>query len=273
MKALNLANKWVLVTGASSGLGYEMACQLANIHRSNLIIAARRADKLQQLKTKLETEAGIKVIAITADLSVMDDVDRLINTCLEQTDLYGAILNAGVTYFGKHSELSWEKFQALVQTNIMGVVRMTNLLTRHFETTGKEGGIMLVSSMAGLVPVPYQSAYSGTKSFLISFATALSHELTNPRLSLTVFAPGGIVTEMTATEEFSTLQKWLMPVDETAREALKSFITRRRIYVPGFLNRLSVKLLKFLPNKPIIARVGETYRKALAATEAKHQHK
>lgn len=270
MKSLNLAGKWVLVTGASSGLGQEMARQLAVVHQCNLIITARRADKLDQLKTQLEAEAGVQVKTVTADVSDIQAVDKLINTCITETDLYGAILNAGVTYFGYHKDLSWEQFQSLVQTNVLGVVRMTNLLTEHFESSKKEGGLMLVSSMAGIVPVPYQSAYSGTKSFIIGFATALSHELTNPNYSITVYAPGGIVSEMTAGEKFSTLQKFLMPVNQAAKEAIGAFIHRKRIYVPGFLNRLSISLLKFLPNKPIIAQVGATYRKALKAAEEKH---
>src|SRR5690606_10518980 len=106
----DFTNKWILITGASSGLGYEMAYQLAHFHKANLIIAARRADKLNQLKENLEQQAGVKVKVIVADLSSPGDIDRLIDESLNGQDLHGVILNAGITYFGKHVDLSREVF-------------------------------------------------------------------------------------------------------------------------------------------------------------------
>lgn len=263
MRALNFNKKWILVTGASSGLGYEMASQLAHRHQANLIIAARRADKLNQLKADLESSANVAVRVIVADLSVPEDVERLIAESLNGQQLYGAILNAGVTHFGAHAELSQNNFEKLVQTNVISVVRITGELVKHFEQSGAEGGIMIVSSMAGIFPVPYQAAYSGTKAFLISFANALAHEIKSRALSLTVFAPGGIVTEMTATEEFNDLQSWLMPVSQAAKEGIHALKYRKFNYVPGALNRVGNVFMKFLPKKLIIGILAKTYQRSL----------
>src|SRR6476646_6971286 len=147
MKQLRLKNRWVLVTGASSGLGQEMARQLAYEHQANLIVTARRADKLEQLKTELEAGAGIQVKVIVADLSVIADADRLVAESIAGGNLYGAILNAGITYFGRHTQLPWATFESLLQTNVIGVVRTANALVKYFEQPGTEGGLMLVSSM------------------------------------------------------------------------------------------------------------------------------
>ena len=103
MKHLSLKNKWVLITGASSGLGYEMACQLAINFGANLILFARRRERLESLKIKLEKEARVQVKVICGDLSNITDVDQLIDTVLQEVDLYAAILNAGITYFVRNA--------------------------------------------------------------------------------------------------------------------------------------------------------------------------
>lgn len=268
MKRLQLKNQWVLVTGASSGLGEEMARQLAIQHKANLLIVARRRERLEQLKAELEQSAGVQVKAIAADLSVLADVDRVIAESLEGGQLYGAVLNAGLTYFGRHADLPWDRFESILQTNVVGVTRITTALVKHFETTGKEGGLMIVASMAALYPVPYQAAYSATKAFLLSFTNALSHEIQNPKFSVTAYAPAGIATEMTGGEAFHGLKSWLMPVKQAAAEGLHAFVTRKYSHIPGRLNRLGSMLMHLLPKKFLAAQMGKIYYKSLLQSEA-----
>lgn len=263
MGKLQFKNRWVLVTGASSGLGEEIARQLAFQHGANLILLARRKDKLERLQAELEKDAKVRVRIIIADLSKLEDVDKSLDEILADGQLYGAVLNAGVTYFGKHAELSWDQFETMLKTNVVSVVRFTNRLVAHFESTGNEGGILIVSSMAAIFPVPYQAAYSGTKSFIRSFANALSHELKNPRFSLSVYAPGGIVTEMTAGDNFQDLQGWLMPVKQAAKEGIDAFRNRKQTHVPGMLNRVGSFFMKLLPSKLITGTMSKVYEKAL----------
>jgi short-subunit dehydrogenase len=267
MKTLQLKDKWILVTGASSGLGQEMARQLAHNFHANLIIVARRADKLEQLKSELEKAAGISVKIIVADLSDIKETDRVISESIADGNLYGAILNAGVTYFGRHTELPWENFESILQTNVVGVVRMTNSLVKYFDKPGMEGGLMLVSSMAGFFPVPYQAAYSATKAFITAFGNALHNELQNPNFSITVFAPGGIATEMTDNSKFNDLKGWLMPVSQAAKEGIYGFVHRKYNYVPGALNRLGNVMMNFLPKKFITGRMSKIYLRSLTQSE------
>lgn len=271
MKALNFTNKWVLITGASSGLGYEMAYHLAHHYKANLIIAARRADKLNQLKIELEQQAGVEVKVVVADLSSSNDIDRLIEQSIEGQELYCAILNAGITYFGEHADLSQDEFDTILQTNVKSVVRITTELVKHFEETEKEGGIMIVSSMAALFPTPYQAVYSGTKSFVMSFVNALTFEIKNPRLSLTVYAPGGIETEMTKDEKFNDLQKWLMPVNQAAKEGIYALKSRKFNYIPGALNKTGNRFMKLLPRRFIMKQLAKTYLKSLLKLKANNK--
>lgn len=266
MKKLQPAGKWILVTGASSGLGQEMARQLAKVHRANLIVVARRKDKLDALKQELEGVHQVQVKVLVADLSVHDDVVRMIDTVLTD-ELYGAILNAGVTYFGRHLQLPWEQADNIIKTNVNAVTYMTGRLTAYFEQNKREGAVMLVASMAAFLPVPYQAVYSATKAFALAFANALRAELTNPNLSLTVYAPGGIATEMTEGVKFNDLKSWLMPVGQAATEGLNAFFKRKSTHIPGFLNRAGNTVMSFLPARFITKNMGKVYYKALLKAE------
>lgn len=263
MAQLQFKNKWVLVTGASSGLGYETAMQLAVIYQANLILVARRSDKLEILKQEIKAKSQAQVKTVTADLSQMEEIDRVLQTTLAEVDLYGAILNAGITYFGQHLDLEWLAFEKMLHTNVTGMVRMTQQLAAYFEHKQKEGGLMIVSSMAAVLPTPYQAAYSGTKGFMLNFITALSHELQNKKFSMTIYLPGGMITEMTDNEKFSPLKRWMMPVGEAARQGLTAFRKRKVTYVPGATNRLVGYLSRIISKKMIVRAMAKTYARAL----------
>ena len=94
-----------------------MAKILAVTYGANLLISARREDRLLELKSELEKSAGVKIDVCVADLSKLDDVDRLIETASKGRALYGAVLNAGITHFGPYAELSWESFRTMLDTN------------------------------------------------------------------------------------------------------------------------------------------------------------
>jgi hypothetical protein len=122
---------------------------------------------------------------------------------------------------------------------------------------------MLVSSMAGLAPTPYQSAYSATKAYLINYGCSLHHEMAPRGVSVTTFAPGGIITDMTAGERFNSLRGWLMPVDVCARAAIKALTRREYLSVPGFVYRVGSVLTRLLPQRFFAAKVAAQYRKSL----------
>jgi short-subunit dehydrogenase len=266
---MDFHGRWVLVTGASSGLGREIARCLARDHGANLVLAARRAARLDELKSDLERTARVAVHTIVADLSNADDVDRVFHEATAGRHIYGIVLNAGVTHFGSFHELSWADFQAMLATNVTSAVRLTTLFLPYLESRNEGGGILLVAGMSGLTPMPYQTAYGGTKAFLVNFGRGLHYELRGKNVSITTFAPGGIATEMTAGERFTPLRGWLMPVEPCARDAVCAFVERREIRLPGVINRLGSVLMRILPQSFVTARMAAAYRSALVKT-ARH---
>jgi len=260
MNPMELRGRWVLVTGASSGLGREMARVLAVKHGANLLIVARREDRLGELKGKLEADAGVTVETCVADLSKLDDVDRVI-IAAKGRDLYGAILNAGVTHFGNYGELSWDSFRSMLDTNVIATVRLATALLPDLEAQG--GGLMIVSSMAGIFPVPYQTHYSATKAFLVHFGVGLWHELQGRNVSVTSYAPSGVVSEMTAGDNFTPLRRWLMPVAQAANEGVEAFRTRKYLHISGFANRVGSAFARLLPPRLTTSLVAAQYRNAL----------
>jgi uncharacterized protein len=274
LKPMEFRDRWVLVTGASSGLGRDMARLLACEHGARLMLVARRGNKLRELARELEASAGTDVRIIEADLSRDADVERVFQEATHLGEVYGVILNAGVTHFGHHADLGHQAFQGMLATNVTSVVRLTSLFAPYLLERGQGGGIMMVGSLAGLTPIPFQSAYSGTKAFLAQFSRALAEELSGKNVSVTLFAPGGIATELTETSGLGLTfgnSAAVMPSEECARAALEGFRRRRRMAIPGLMNKLSVFLTKVVPEWLSTRVVGGAYRRALANLEASRQ--
>jgi short-subunit dehydrogenase len=264
MKRLLFRDRWVLVTGASSGLGRAMASLLAREHGAHIIPVARRADRLDALKQELESAAHVQVAPIEADLARMEDVDRVVREATKGRALAGAILNAGVTHFGPYEELAWKDFETMLDTNVRGTVRMATQLLPKLENAQEPGGLMIVSSASGgLFPVPYQTAYSATKAFLRTYGECLCYELEGRPVSVTTYAPGGIATEQTAGERFRPLRGWLMDVDRAAQEGVEAFRRRRRVHVPGVVYGLGGSAVGVLPRRLVVGGIAAVYRGAL----------
>ena len=263
---LSFAGRWVLVTGASSGLGEEMARQLAAVHKANLILVARRAARLSEMKSRLEQDHGVQCRVVQADLANPADVERVYEESVRQGDVYGVILNAGVTHFGHHRDLAWPDFEKLLATNVTSVVRLVSLFVPYLIGKNQGGGILLVSSLAGLLPVPYQAAYAGTKGFVTQFGQSLREELRGHDVSLTVFCPGGIATPMMETSGLNAgfdSAVFLQDVQSCAATALRSFARREYLSVPRAGNQALLFLTRLLPRR-LVARIsGSMYRSAL----------
>ena len=264
MNAMTLNERWVLVTGASSGLGKAIAEQLARDHRANLVLVARRLDRLQELQNSLQSQYGVKVCVVQADLQKPEDVDRVYRDAIAAGDIYALVLNAGITYFGRYEAMPWETFESMLATNVTSVIRLVHLFLPYLKQKNQGGGLMLVSSMAGFLAVPYQTAYAGTKAFITNFGMSLYQELRGQNISVTVFSPGGIATEMTTNSGLAAQFEntpFLQSAEECANDALTAMVQRQHVHVPGFLNKAQLLLSRAVPRKLLIA--ANAYRKAL----------
>ncbi|MCH2109317.1 MAG: SDR family NAD(P)-dependent oxidoreductase [Polyangiaceae bacterium] len=262
MKNLSLQNEWALVTGASSGLGAEMARQLAKTHKANLLLVARRQERLELLADELRQEMGVEVRTLALDLSDPESLPLLVNESAELS-LKAVLLNAGVTYFGAYDQLDTEEFAQMIRLNIESTTLLMNHYALEFSQSKNQGAILVVASLAGLTPIAYQAAYSGSKAYLINYGCALAEELRPQQVSLSVFAPGGIATEMTAGAKFNELRGWLVPVGPCARRALDGMLQRRLLIVPGLFYRISTWFTRLLPLRIVTSQIARQYRSSL----------
>lgn len=266
MQNLSLQGKYTLITGASSGLGLEMARYVARDHKGHLVLVARRLDRLEALAVELRAH-GVEVACIQADMTRREDVLRTFEEATKGRAIHAAILNAGVTYLGRVIDHDFEDFERMLATNVTSVVLLAQRFAQHIIASSPGGGIMIVSSVAGTTPTTYQSAYSGTKAFLNNFGLAFAQELAEEPVSLTMFVPGGIATEMG--EKSGTDRKFkkgdvgMMDADECARRAVDGLVARRRFVVPGALNQLNDLLLRFTPRAMAAAVTAKVFRDAL----------
>ena len=263
---VDFRGQWVLVTGASSGLGREMAKQLVQEHGANVIAVARRRDRLEALRDELTTGASL-VHPLVADLATPADVTRLVAEATQLGDVRGVILNAGVTYYGHALEQDLEAFDKLLATNVTALVHLCQHFARYFQAKKSNGGVLLVSSMAGFAPLPYQAAYAATKAFVTSYGRSLAYELKGKGVDVSVFAPGGIATEMLElsglNRKFKAGDVGIMSAEECARLALDGFKKRRMLTVPGASNKLMAAGMKLAPNGVLLPAISKIYEGAL----------
>jgi hypothetical protein len=228
-------------------------------------LVARRKDKLEALAKELET-FGAKPRVIAADMTKPADVERTIAEATA-TPLHAAILNAGVTYFGKTVDHAVEDVSSLVATNVTSVIHLTQRLMPYLIERKEQGALMLVSSMASLQPMPFQAVYGGSKAFITSYGLALAEELREHDVSLTTFCPGGIATEMMDGAGLSTKypkgHPMVMDVEDCAARAIWAMRVRKVMHVPGVLNALGALGAKIAPRQLVARLVANDYRGAL----------
>lgn len=272
MSGFDLRRKKIVITGASAGLGKELATQLARDYQCDLVLVARRRDKLEALATQLKNDYSISVDVLVCDLGRVEDVMQLKDYILTNaSSLQGVILNAGLTYYGRNKDLSVNQLQSILDVNVKSVVTLSNAIVQHYEHSLGEMHLLIVSSMAALFPAPYQAVYSGTKAFLLGYATAFQAEIKNPQISISVFAPGGMKTEMTEKGEFGDLGKWLMPISQAAKEAISGFRKEKLVQIPGWLNKVTTPFLKLMPRSFMTKQMAKVYEKSLVHFEQKNK--
>ncbi|MBK9072087.1 MAG: SDR family NAD(P)-dependent oxidoreductase [Myxococcales bacterium] len=262
MKQLALQQQWVLVTGASAGLGRAVASELARHHRANLLLVARRGDLLQQCAAELTTQFQVGVEVLVADLANEADVAQVAARA-KQRGVTAAVLNAGMTKMGGHEVLPFADFKHMLALNVTGTVQLASELVPHFRAQGGDGALLLVSSIAGLIPLPYQAAYAATKAFLISFGASLGEELAGSNVSVTVFAPGGIDTDLVKGAGMSVGGPWLASAKQSAADLVDALVKRRGLVVPGLVQRLGVWSTRLLPQQTVVAGAGYVFRRLL----------
>ena len=227
-----------LITGASSGIGAEMARQLAP-HASVLVLVARRADRLEALKTEIE-RSGMEVQCHAADLADGAQVERLL-TALEEngTKVDFLINNAGLGDHGRFEDSDWQRVQAMLDVNIAALTRLTHALLPGILRSGR-GAILNVSSITAYLPMPQMAVYAATKAYVNSFTEALRAELRGTGVVVSALCPGPVDTEFGGTakrggeEDSMPAPEFLkQPVERIVRDGLRGMECGRARTIPG----------------------------------------
>lgn len=187
-------NNVALITGASSGIGKEFS----RIHAAtggDLVIVARSADKLNELKVELEEKNNCQVKVIVKDLTKMEAAKEIYDEVKKEgIDINYLINNAGFGGHGKFHERDWASDLAMIQLNIVALTALTRFFLPDF-VKKNSGKILNVSSTASLMPGPLQAVYFATKAYVTSFSNAIAEELHNTKVSVTTLLPGATATE------------------------------------------------------------------------------
>lgn len=238
--------KTILITGASSGIGYALAKIYAeNSH--NLVLIARREEKLRDLKEELEKKYLISVIIEVMDLSKKENLEIL---SLKYKNIDVLINNAGLGQYGKFDSYNLETDISMINLNILTPI----ILTKFFAKSMKSGSkIINIASTAGFQPVPLMATYSATKSFIVDFTLAIQREYSNINISL--FCPGETQTEfqqVAKRPKSSALRGYIPTAEEVARYFYNSEQSNKPFVIYGTYNKLLIFISRFF-NKRILA--------------------
>jgi len=251
-----------LVTGASSGIGVELA-RLHAKSGGDLVLVARRKDLMENLKQELESNHGIKVLCLAIDLST-SSAPQEVYDFLIANDVHVEYLfnNAGFGGYGKFIDRELEEDRRMIQLNVEALVVLTRLLVPAMVKRGS-GYVLNTASTAGFIPGPLQAVYFATKAFVVSFSKALSHELKGSGVSVTVLCPGPVKTEFerVAGMEGSDLFKNSATALFTAQKGYAAMLKRKRVIISDYQLAFALRfLLPFVPDKLILMSVERMQR-------------
>lgn len=229
-----------LVTGASAGIGQELARQLA-ARGAGLVLVARREQQLRELADRLTRQYAVDVEVLAADLTVPEDlamVERRVEDVDQPIDLL--VNNAGFGAYGRFAELDVDRQETMVALNVTAVLRLTHAAVRAMSSRGR-GGVINVASTAAFQPGPFGATYGATKGFVQSFTEALHEELRGTGVHVMSLAPGFTDTEFqqAADVDASTMPAAArMTPAQVVEGALKAYDRGRVTHVPGVLNKV-----------------------------------
>jgi short-subunit dehydrogenase len=251
---------FALITGASSGIGYELAKLFAN-DGFNLIIVGRDEAKLKRAAVVLE-ERGVEVITITVDLfepNAAFELYEQISTKNIQVDVL--VNDAGQGVYGKFVDTDLNKELDIIQLNISSLVTLTKLYVREMVERGS-GKILNVASIAGKIPGPYQAVYHGTKAFVHSFNEAVRAEIKDTPVTITSLLPGPTDTDFFRKADMlnskAVQEGELADPADVAKDGYEAMIAGKDMVISGFKNKLQVAMGNIIPDSLLAEQTGKT---------------
>lgn len=246
----------VLITGATSGIGYELAKIFAQ-NKYNLVLTGRNEEKLNEIKNEFLTH-NISINTFSCNLSKPNSASQLFEF-LNKNNLEIDILinNAGFGLLGPFNELDLQSQLEMIQVNITSLVELTHLIIPSM-IKRKSGKIMNVASTAAFQPGPYMAIYYATKSFVLSFSEALHYELKEYGINVSALCPGPTKTDFqrrARMENINLERSKLFPymsAEKVAKIGFEKLMKGKRVIIPGAMNKIGVVLVKFVPKKIVL---------------------
>lgn len=241
---------WALVTGASAGIGQALARQIA-ADGMNVVLTARRADRLAALASELERDFQVETRIVAADLAVREEVEGIL-AAVEDIEIGLLVNNAGLGYAGRFDLLERNGLRDLVAVNCEAPLVLTHGLVQGMRERGR-GGVLFTGSIAGRQPLPLHAVYSATKAFDLFLGEALWSELRASNIDVTVIEPGSTETEFQ--EVAGEIPHPGQSADEVARRGLAALGEQPSVIV-GWFNWIRAQAASRLLTRPISAHVA-----------------
>ena len=245
-----------LITGASGGIGYELAKLFAR-DRYNLVLVARNSDKLSKLADELQRECGVTVKTVALDLAeapasqfLFDQMNR------EGINIDVLVNNAGYGTFGEFASMPLQDAVGQISLNVTALTTLARLFVPGM-VERRSGKILNVASTAGFQPGPLMAVYYATKAYVISFSEALANELRPSGVTVTCFCPGATETGFAAragNDKTRLFQKFgAMDAKTVAADGYRGLMKGRTLVISGMKNWLVAESVRFAPRKMVTA--------------------
>jgi short-subunit dehydrogenase len=252
--------KTALITGASSGIGYELTQVFAR-NNYDLVLVARSEDKLNQMAQELTDKFKISVKVVVEDLSEPESSQRIFEiTKNEGITVDILVNNAGFGLYGFFQETDLIKELQMLQVNVVALTHLTKLFLPDM-IAKKSGKILNLASTAAFQPGPLMAVYYATKAYVLSFSEALSNELEQTGVSVTVLCPGPTKSAFQAQanlEESKLFKNNPMMDSKTVAEiGYQGLINQRTVVIPGLRNQFLAALVRFLPRSWVLKIVRD----------------
>jgi short-subunit dehydrogenase len=253
-----------LVTGASSGIGRELARVFAR-NGHGLVLAARRVDELNALAAELRDKFKVPVACLRADLATTLGPQKLFDDVTAAGLTVDMIVNnAGFGLLGPFMESDGHRLREMLDVNVSALTRLTRLFLPGM-VGRKVGWVLNVASTAAFQPGPLMAAYYATKAYVLSLSEALAYELRDTGVTVTCLCPGPTATEFSdvagATKTKLFKKGRLMTATAVAEAGYAGLMAGKRVVIPGFQNRLLARLSPFLP-RALTSRIVERYQQS-----------
>ncbi len=252
--------KWALITGASAGIGVALARELAAAG-TNLVLTARRRDRLAGLAGELSTKHNIRTLVCVADLAHPLGPQEIFSFTEDKNIVIDLLVNnAGFGAYGEFSKVAVDRLVEMTQVNCTAVVHLTHLYLPGM-ITRKSGDILILASAAAFQPVPYITTYAATKAFDLFFAEGLAEEVRQYGIRVCALCPGSTESEF---HQIAGQRQHTKRLPETAqkvaRVGLRALAGGKATVISGFTNWLGAETVRIVPRRMAARITGNIFR-------------